>query len=412
MRHKFPTPVPLIDTLDNLFELRAEDLHQPIYAEQDLNHSIDFLQQYDGSKATFSAYRKEVERLLQWSWLIAEKSILDLGRADIEEYIQFCLKPPKSWIALKRVPRFASKDGLRVPNKAWRPFVADVSKADHYAGITADKAKYQLSQKSIQEIFTILSSFYKYLQLSDLVPNNPVALIRQKSKYLRKQQGTKPIPKLTDLQWEYVIEATENMAGEDPARHERSLFIMTALYLMYLRISELVASERWQPQMGHFYKDAQDNWWFKTVGKGNKARDVSVSDDMLKALARYRASRGLTPRLPLQGEETPLLHNLRDNGTLSSTRNARAIVQQCFNRAYQDLKHDGFNDEAASLMQATVHWLRHTGISNDINTRGRPIAHVRDDAGHSSSATTDRYNNVDLAARNRSARNKKVKDDF
>ena len=36
------------------------------------------------------------------------------------------------------------------------------------------------------------------------------------------------------------------------------------------------------------------------------------------------------------------------------------------------------------MRRATVHWLRHTGISEDIKS-GRPREHVRDDARHSSS---------------------------
>ena len=55
---------------------------------------------------------------------------------------------------------------------------------------------------------------------------------------------------------------------------------------------------------------------------------------------------------------------------------------------------------------ATVHWLRHTGISEDVKIR--PREHVRDDAGHSSSATTDRYIDVELAARYLSAQHKTI----
>ena len=59
------------------------------------------------------------------------------------------------------------------------------------------------------------------------------------------------------------------------------------------------------------------------------------------------------------------------------------------------------------MEQATAHWLRHTGISDDINKRHRPISHVRDDAGHSSSQITDRYNDVTLQERHKSAESKK-----
>ena len=37
---------------------------------------------------TYSTYRREIERLLHWSWQIAEKSVLELKRADIEAYIK------------------------------------------------------------------------------------------------------------------------------------------------------------------------------------------------------------------------------------------------------------------------------------------------------------------------------------
>ena len=52
--------------------------------------------------------------------------------------------------------------------------------------------------------------------------------------------------------------------------------------------------------MGHFQMDQEGNWWFLTVGKGNKEREISVSDAMLEALKRYRLSRGL-PALPAPG---------------------------------------------------------------------------------------------------------------
>jgi len=45
---------------------------------------------------------------------------------------------------------------------------------------------------------------------------------------------------------------------------------MSAFYGVYLRISGLVDIQRWSPMMKHFNQDMDANWWFKTVGKGNK----------------------------------------------------------------------------------------------------------------------------------------------
>jgi hypothetical protein len=58
------------------------------------------------------------------------------------------------------------------------------------------------------------------------------------------------------------------------------------------------------------------------------------------------------------------------------------------------------------LRTATVHWLRHTAISADIESR--PREHVRDDAGHEDPATTERYIDTDRLARHESARHKSL----
>lgn len=56
---------------------------------------------------------------------------------------------------------------------------------------------------------------------------------------------------------------------------------------MYLRFSELAASDRWIPTISDFHNDREGRWWFTTVGKGNKKRQIAVSDTMLAALHRW-----------------------------------------------------------------------------------------------------------------------------
>ena len=71
------------------------------------------------------------------------------------------------------------------------------------------------------------------------------------------------------------------------------------------------------------------------------------------------------------------------------------------------MKKDGFDQDAELLKAATVHWLRHTGISDDV--KHRPREHVRDDAGHGSSAITDKYIDVEMRERHQSAKGKTIK---
>jgi len=175
---------------------------------------------------------------------------------------------------------------------------------------------------------------------------------------------------------------------------------------MYLRISELSAKPRWHPKMADFFRDVNKDWWFRTVGKGNKMRQIAVSSEMLQALKDYREYLGYTP-LPTPDDKTPLISKAHGKGGLSSTNVIRNLVQQCFDAAVEKLKEKNQFEEANMLRSATVHWLRHTGISEDV--KHRPREHVRDDAGHSSSAITDRYIDVELQARAKSAKNKSLK---
>ena len=395
-------PLALFDALEHMEET-SKNISNNYQHENDFHYTVNFLKCYVGSQGTLNSYRREVERLLHWSWLVAKKSIIELRRDDIEAFIRFCQKPPLTWIGTKKAPRFILLQGKRIQNSDWRPFVATVSKFAHRKGQKPNVNKFQLSQGAIKEIFAILSSLYNYLLQEEYATMNPVALIRQKSKFIRKQQGHSKIRRLSALQWQYVINTVEKLAEHNPKSHERTLFIMSALYSMYLRISELSANERWQPKMNDFQRDHDGNWWFTTVGKGNKERQIAVSDAMLEALKRWRSYLGLTT-LPSPADNSPLLPKAKGQGSITSTTYIREIVQKCFDFAVDNLKKDGYQEEAETLLEATVHWLRHTGISEDV--KHRPREHVRDDAGHSTSAITDKYIDIELKERHRSAKKK------
>jgi len=176
---------------------------------------------------------------------------------------------------------------------------------------------------------------------------------------------------------------------------------------MYLRISELVADERSTPIMSDFKRDRDGYWWFPVTGKGNKNRKITVCHDMLDALKRYRTHLNISP-LPSVNDKTPVIPKLKGKGAVTSTRHVRLIVQNCFDAAYEKMAKDGLIDDAEDLRIATVHWLRHTGISEDV--KSRPREQVRDDAGHASMATTDRYIESDLRDRHESGREKRIKE--
>ena len=402
-------PLPLFDTLADFRDGQRPDLSAlPTFCSVDYAHAHAFLTSYSHNAATFNAYRREVERLLHWSWHLSQRSILTLKRAEIELYLHFCQHPPMTWIGLKKTPRFINNHGIRIPNADWRPFVVTLPKSQFKQGQQPKVKDYQLSEIALKEIFAILSSFYNFLIQEEVADINPIAHIRQKSRFLRKRQGKTKIRRLSELQWQYVIDTAKQLAQSDPEQHERTLFMLSALFLMYLRISELAANERWTPMMNDFRRDHEGLWWFTVVGKGNKERDIAVSDAMLAALKRWRAHLGVSP-LPSPADTTPLLPKRRGRGAMANTSFIRKIVQQCFDKTIERLQQDGFTEDAATLAEATVHWLRHTGISEDVKIR--PREHVRDDAGHSSGATTDKHIDIERRERHASANQIMLHDD-
>ena len=75
--------------------------------------------------------------------------------------------------------------------------------------------------------------------------------------------------------------------------------------------------------------------------------------------------------LPSPADSETLIPKNKGKGPITSTSLIRKLVQNCFDHAINKLKQDGFTEEAESLTAGTVHWLRHTGISDDVKIRPR-----------------------------------------
>ena len=156
-----------------------------------------FLEAYSGRTGTFNSYRRETERLLHWCNNITQKSLKQLKPEDIESFIVFCKNPPTSWIGTAMLQRFLTKRAERVPNETWKPFVATIPKTKAKKGEVPKIENYELSQGAIKELFAILNSFYNYLLQEEYTKINPIALVKQKSKFIRKAQGKPKIRRLS-----------------------------------------------------------------------------------------------------------------------------------------------------------------------------------------------------------------------
>lgn len=361
-----------------------------------------FLNSYAGNETTFNSYRTHAERLLLWALLIRKKPILHLTRVDAEAFMEFCLNPPAGWVGPMVKSRFTRIGGRKAQesdvyqvNEAWRPFNAVAPKRDRHAGeATSQAKKYSPSQGSVAQIFAVCGSFYQHANDEGYCESNPFRAIKQKSKYKQRNVFEVDSRSLTPLQWDYVIETAVMMADEHE-EHERTLFILATLFSMYLRVSDLVGRDNWEPCMGDFKRDSRGDWFFHVVGKGNKAAKISVRDDYITTyLARYRRHLGLTPA-PAPTERTPLVQTLSGRAGLSD-RQIRLLIQGVFDRALTRMKDDAWDEvEIDKLRDASLHWLRHTSATFDA-----PLRDAKDlqaDLRHESMKTTQDvyYNSLD-----------------
>lgn len=411
------SPHPLFESYRRFLELNFQQLSEelptvraylatfpePLNAAEGYVAARGFLKSYAGNEATFNSYRTHVERLLLWSLLVAEKPPLALRRSDAEAFMEFCLKPAPSWVGpmvksrfLRVGDRLKSHDNTYQVNPAWRPFSQTAPKREKHLAEPAvpTRRRYKMAQGSVAQVFAVCGSFYQYAMDEGLTEANPFRAVKQKGVY--KQRNTQEVSgrALTRLQWDYVIETAEELAEEDPV-HERTLFVLASLFAMYLRVSDLVGRDNWQPTMGDFRRDGNGNWWFHVVGKGNKAAKISVRDEYVQCyLAHYRRHLGLSP-LPSPHETHPLLATLHGRSGLSG-RHLRLLLQQVFDRALLKMTAEGrHEDEIDNLRSASLHWLRHTSATFDAPFR--EMKDLQADLRHNSLSTTQNtyYNSLD-----------------
>jgi len=263
----------------------------------------------------------------------------------------------------------------------WRPFAGPLSPA------------------SQRQAFVILNTLFAWLVNAGYLAGNPLSLSRQRAR--------KAKPRVTrfleDDLWQAVktsIDAMPRDTAREQEHYARVRWLISLLYLMGLRISEVVSNP-----MGGFFRrrdrDGQDRWWLTITGKGDKERLLPATTELMAELARYRRHYGLAA-LPYGGESTPLLLPIGGTHRTLTRGGVHLIIKQVFDNAIDHLRSTGEAHERAAerLRQASAHWLRHTAGSHMMDGQV-DLRYVRDNLGHESISTTSQYLHADDDDRHR-----------
>lgn len=198
-----------------------------------------------------------------------------------------------------------------------------------------------LNSKTISKKLSAMRSFVAYLN------EHNMNVILQADDSVKV---AKTLPKPVSHQ--HILDALAHADKEEKV-------IVTLLYTLGLRISELVALE---------LKDVKDEW-VRVLGKGNKHRDIPLLQTSKELIDDYLSTR----------ERKKFI--FEKNGEKLSENTLRYIVTKVFRRVG---------------LKVTPHQLRHSYASELLNANA-PISDVSELLGHSSMATTQIYTKLGSA---------------
>ena len=349
-----------------------------ISAANDLEAIECYLARYEGQPHTLRAYRRELERLVLWSVLIACKPISSLLVDECQAYVRFLAMPAASFCG-PRAPR---------TSRRWRPF--------------SDQAMSPASQKQTVQI---LRAAFEYLARVRYLGGNPWLAVKDPVVDIE----TDPIQvdkALTAEAWEVLIAVLERRAQQaDGGRDRIALAMLLLMGDSGLRRAETVSARRKALTPS---RHVPGIWMLKVLGKGRKKRVLPVSPRTIDALRAHWADLGAD--FDQVGDDRPLLsplvipatpaalarHGDGSTGHRGYTAGALYdVVTGALRRVHDDLQVVGAEAELSpedmfALIEATPHAFRHTFGMLAIEG-GVELYVVQEILGHASADTTAVY---------------------
>lgn len=351
---------------------RAQGLPQ-VAANDDRSAVLAWLARYKDSPATLASYRKEAERLLLWCVHQHGKALSDLTHEDFLAYESFLEDPQPVGLWVMQVAQKAPRSSPH-----WRPFAKP------------------LDRQSQRQALSILNSLFNWLVQAGYLAGNPLALRRRKA-VVRPTKTSRFLP---HEHWAQVRATIESLSTGTPRlalQAARYRWLFTLLYIGGLRISEVCNNS-----MGDFYwrrgADGRERWWLEIRGKGEKARVIPATDELISELMRYRKANDLAS-LPREGDALPLLLPLIGGAKPMGRSAVHELVKSVFRDTATRLRALGPDHEAAAahVEQASAHWIRHTAGTHQSDNMD--LKAVRDNLGHANIATTSIYVHTEDDAR-------------
>ena len=215
--------------------------------------------------------------------------------------------------------------------------------------------RHHLGARSVQRALSALRSFYKYLQRTHKIENDPVIGISA-------PKTPRHLPKALDIDQTQLLLQND----DDDFLNARDQAMMELFYSSGLRLSELIALDVNTID----FNEAQA----EIIGKGNKARIVPIGSVALAALRAW---------LPLRAAVA------RDDALFISVRGTRISARSVQERLAKQSLQRGVSQ------RVHPHMLRHSFASHLLESSG-DLRAVQELLGHANLSTTQVYTHLNF----------------
>lgn len=216
-----------------------------------------------------------------------------------------------------------------------------------------------LGQRSMSRVVSGVKSFYRFLEIEEIVPDNPTLLLETPS-------IGRTLPEVLTVE---EVDAILGAIDTSTPNGVRDAALLELLYSCGLRVSEACGIT--------FSQLFLDEGYVRVIGKGSKERLVPMSPTCVIRIEDY---------LPIRHEITPK-PGYADY--LFISRNRVAISRQMVFLTIKKLA-----VEAGITKEISPHTFRHS-FATHLLEGGANLQAIRDMLGHASISTTELYTHID-----------------
>ena len=216
-----------------------------------------------------------------------------------------------------------------------------------------------LGQNSMARVVSGIKTFYRFLELEEIVPDNPTVLLETPAhgKHLPEVLSVEEVDAILD-----AIDTSTDKGVRDRA-------LLELLYSCGLRVSEACNMT--------FAQIYLEEGFVRVIGKGNKERLVPMSPEAVDRIADY---------LPIRHEIIP---KPGQSDYLFLSRERSAITRQMVFAMLKKLAR-----EAGIAKKISPHTFRHS-FATHLLEGGANLLAIRDMLGHADIGTTEIYTHIE-----------------